>query len=105
MRALKSNRLLMPASSTIPQIAAAQDRVSSRGAALVVVSFALVLISILILAFFSQAILNRKISFSSASQARANMLALSALNFIQGDLVTEIQKGSTLNSDPSGIPI
>jgi len=67
----------------------------SRGAALIVALFALLLITIVVLAFFGQANLNRKISFSSASQARANILALTAMDCIKADLIAEIQAGST----------
>ncbi|MDR1190353.1 MAG: hypothetical protein LBK60_01640 [Verrucomicrobiales bacterium] len=67
----------------------------SGGAALVVALFALLLISIVILAFFDQARMNRRISFSSASQARANIIALSAMDFIKADLIEEIKAGST----------
>lgn len=49
------------------------------------------------LAFFGQARLNRKISFSSAAQARAQVLAASALDFVKADLLEEIKAGSTVN--------
>lgn len=82
-------------------------RKNARGIALVVVLFALALVTIVILAFFNLALLNRNISFSSAGQARANILALSALDYIKGDFIAEIQAGSVNEVDPngSGIPI
>src|ERR1700733_8221007 len=74
--------------------------------ALVITLFAIVIVTVVILAFFLQASLNRRISFSSAGQARANILALSALNFIKGDFVAEIESGSAQPViDPSGLPV
>ncbi|MDR0533745.1 MAG: hypothetical protein LBH01_07305 [Verrucomicrobiales bacterium] len=73
-----------------------RQHLHSRGAALIVALFALLLITIVVLAFFGQANLNRKISFSSASQARANILALTAMDCIKADLIAEIQAGSTV---------
>lgn len=67
-----------------------------RGAALIVALFSLLLITLVVLAFFGQARLNRQISFSSASQARANILALSALDFVKADFIAEIVAGSTI---------
>ena len=75
--------------------------------ALIVVLFILALVTITILAFFSQAMLNRNISFSSAGQARANLVALSGLNYVKNDLLEEIQDGSSQELDSSGanVPI
>jgi hypothetical protein len=102
--------LPMPVSS--PSVHFALPRQRSRrsgtnGLALVVVLFAVALVSIVVLAYFNLALLNRNTSFSSAGEARANILALSALNFIKGDFVSEIQAGSTLEVDRngSGVPI
>jgi len=77
------------------------------GVALVVVLFAVALISVIILAYFDLALLNRNISYSSAGQARANILALSALDYVKGDFIAEIQSGSTQLADPTGssVPI
>lgn len=63
--------------------------------ALIMVLAALALISALVLAFFSQAILNRQISFLSAGQSRAQFLAGTAMQTIKGDLRDEIAAGST----------
>ncbi len=71
------------------------------GLALIVVLFAVALISIVVLAYFSLAMANRNISFSSAGQARANIIALSALDYVKGDLISEIQYGSTNEIDPN----
>jgi hypothetical protein len=72
------------------------------GVALIVVLFAVALVSIVVLAYFSLAMANRNISFSSAGEARANIVALSALDYVKGDLISEIQYGSTLEVDPNG---
>jgi hypothetical protein len=61
------------------------------GAALVVVLVLLVLMLGVILAFFSQSILQKQISKSSASQTAAELLATGAANTIIGDLKAEIQ--------------
>ncbi|MGB8354676.1 MAG: hypothetical protein WCD79_12355 [Chthoniobacteraceae bacterium] len=61
--------------------------------------FALVIVSVAVIAFFVQSSMNRKISFSSAGQARANMLALNALNTIKWDFTAEMATGSLVLSD------
>lgn len=80
---------------------------SPSGVALVVVLFAVALVSIVVLVYFNLALVNRNISYSSAGQARANILALSALNYVKGDFIAEIQSGSTQSADPTGanVPI
>ena len=77
------------------------------GVALIVVLFAVALVSIIVLAYFNMAMVNRNISYSSAGQARANILALSALDYVKGDFIAEIQNGSTQLPDPTGssVPI
>ncbi|HEX4139704.1 MAG TPA: hypothetical protein VHY09_05110, partial [Candidatus Methylacidiphilales bacterium] len=70
--------------------------------ALIVVLFAVALVSIVVLAYFNLAMMNRSISFSSAGEARANIVALSALDYVKGDLISEMQHGSTLETDPTG---
>jgi hypothetical protein len=81
-----------------------------RSSALVLTLAGLVLISGLLLIFFDQSTLNRRISFSSASQDEADILAHSALDYIVGDLRTEIAAGSassasyTSNSIPIYVP-
>jgi hypothetical protein len=59
---------------------------------------AVVLVSILVLTFLSRSVLNRKLSFSSAGQARAEMLSRMALDTITGDLRNEIVAGSDTDS-------
>src|SRR5271156_1141683 len=72
------------------------------GVALIVVLFAVALVSIVVLAYFNLAMMNRSISFSSAGEARANIVALSALDYVKGDLISEMQRGSALEPDPTG---
>ncbi len=68
---------------------------SQRGSALVIILSAVVLVSILVILFISQATLNRQISFSSAGQYRAETVGVTALDTIVGDLRSEIIAGST----------
>lgn len=62
---------------------------------MVITLAALLLISAILLVFFDQSTLNRQISFSSAGQYRADMVARTALDTIVGDLRNEIYYGST----------
>jgi hypothetical protein len=79
---------------------------SSRGVALVLVLMALVLVTILILAFFSRALLTRQIAFSSINQVKADILGRSALDLALGEIREEIRTGSTsLNGGQSSYPI
>jgi hypothetical protein len=70
----------------------------NKGVALVLTLALLILITAIILAFFSQATLHRQISFSSSGQNRANLLSQSALDTIVADLQGEIVAGSGTNS-------
>jgi hypothetical protein len=67
---------------------------SERSSALIITLAALVLISTILLLFFDMGTLNRQISFSSAGQYRADLLAQSAIDTTIGDLRTEITAGS-----------
>ena len=73
--------------------------------ALLVVLAILALVSVLVLAFFSQATLNRQTSFASAGQARAEDMAETALQSVVGDLREEIRAGSTNPPTESGSPL
>jgi len=73
---------------------AKKNRATREGAALVVVLVLLVLMLGIVLAFFSQSILQRQISKSSASQTSAELLAQGAANTVIGDLRSEIQDSS-----------
>lgn len=76
-----------------------------RGMALVVTLAMLLLVTILILTFFSQAALNRQISFASAAQARADSVSQTALQTIITDLQNEIAAGSVVTVGASSNPI
>jgi len=69
-----------------------------RGSALTITLMSLVLISIIVLAFFTRSHLNRQISFSSAGQYRVDLVADTAMDTIVGDLRSEMVAGSTGSS-------
>ena len=56
-----------------------------RGAALIIILAFIVLLTGLVLAFFSRAITARQVSNSSAAQTKADIPALSAADVIVGD--------------------
>jgi len=62
--------------------------------ALVITLSCLVILSIIVVAFLSQAVLNRQLAFSSSGQVRAQMLAETATDLIVRDLRSEIVAGS-----------
>ena len=68
---------------------------SKRGMGLPITLAAVVLITVLVLAFFNRATINRRISFSSANQIKAQMLAQSSLDLIVSQLRQQIADGST----------
>jgi len=68
------------------------------GAALIIVLALLVLITALMAIFLSRALIERKVSASSASGNSASILARSAVDMITGDLRQEIVNGSTTNT-------
>ena len=72
--------------------------------ALLVVLSILALVSVLVLAFFSQATLNRQTSFASVGQARAENVAETALQTVVGDLREEMRAGSTNPPAAAGYP-
>jgi Tfp pilus assembly protein PilX len=74
------------------------------GAALVLVLIFVVLLTALAVAMFSRAISDRQISYSSASQSKAELLARGALAITVGDLKQELAAGSTL-ATISGVTI
>lgn len=76
------------------------EALSRRGVALVITLAAVVLLTLVLMAFFSKAILNRQISFSSANMARADQMARGALDLILGELRQEIVEGS----NPADLP-
>lgn len=71
------------------------NMVRRRGFALVITLAALVFVTVLVLAFFSRATLNRQIAFSSTNMAKSDYLARMSLDFITSELRQEILDGST----------
>jgi len=65
---------------------------------LVIVLSFIVLLTVVIVAFFSRAMSDRQVSNSSANQTRADLLARSALDVVVGDLKEEIRGGSTVSA-------
>ncbi|MEZ0295657.1 MAG: hypothetical protein ACAI35_04290, partial [Candidatus Methylacidiphilales bacterium] len=75
---------------------------SRRGAALLIALCAVVLLTGVVLAFFSQASLNRQISASSTQYSRADFFARSAAEDILGEMRREIIESSDeYRGDPS----
>ncbi|PAW78167.1 MAG: hypothetical protein B9S32_08205 [Verrucomicrobia bacterium Tous-C9LFEB] len=76
-------------------------RPSRRGMALVLTLSTVVLLTVLVLAFFSRAQLNRQISFSSTNLFKADSLSRSALDIIVGELRAEISDPARSNTSSS----
>ncbi len=72
------------------------------GAALVIVLAFLVLLTGLIIAFFSATLTERQSSNASANQSQADMLARDALDLVVGDLRAEIEAGSATPAETFG---
>ncbi len=68
---------------------------SRRGAALIIVLAFVVILTGLVVAYFSQTTTDRQIAHSSFNQSNADQLASSAVAIIVGDLRQEIIKGSS----------
>ena len=68
---------------------------SERAAALIIVLAFVVLLTGLVLAYFSRATSDRPVAHSSFNQAKVDQLAASAMDNIIGDLRQEIINGST----------
>ncbi|XHR29751.1 MAG: hypothetical protein ACFUZC_04175 [Chthoniobacteraceae bacterium] len=92
----KTSCLLMRCHCPVP-CQASEDR-SQSGVALVIVLAIVVLMVGVVMAFFSQSLLQRQISKSSASQTSVEIFAHGALNTIISDLQQEIIAGSTVSS-------
>lgn len=75
------------------------------GFALVVALAAIVLITIIVLAFFSRAVLNRQVSFSSTNQIKSDMLARTAADIIVGEVRQEIVDYSSAPTDGYYLPL
>ena len=76
-----------------------------RAVALVITLALVVLLTFLVVAFFSRATANRQIESASAARTSANILARSAADLIAGDLRTEIVAGSDRFGSPSEPPM
>lgn len=75
---------------------------SARGSALLIVLAFLVLLSGVILAYFSRTLEQRRVSAMSATNTRTSLLADSAIQLILGDLLAEIEAGSDLDELAAG---
>ena len=62
----------------------------------------IVLLTVIVMAFFSNAMLQRQVADSSANQVRADLFALGAVDTIIGDLKQEIAAGSTSTNIATG---
>ncbi len=87
-----------------PSLHLARLRHGQRGIALILVLSLVVILSVLVLAFFSRAILDRQISDSSAGWTEADLFAQGSLNTILGDLKNEIIAGSNSTVTGSNYP-
>ena len=74
-----------------------------KGTALIIILSFLVLLTGLVLAFFSRALTERQVSNSSAAQIKADLLARSAADVIVGDLKQEIAAGSAPTAAPTPV--
>jgi hypothetical protein len=91
---------------------APSTRRDSRGAALIIVLAFVVLLTILVVAYFSRTITERQLSNSSVNQAMADEIARSALDIVTSNLKAEITgtgsvqvSGSTANSVTFYVPV
>src|SRR5438552_11932556 len=73
---------------------------SENGAALLIVLAFVVLLTVLSVAFFSRAAVDRQVSFSSSNQTKADLLARGALAVTVGDLKQELAAGSSPTPNP-----
>ena len=80
--------------------------ISNRGSALIIVLGFVVLLTILIVAFLSQATISRQIFNARAGQTEVDVLGNSAVQFMKADFRQEILSGSTVyyGTTNSGVP-
>src|ERR1700761_4321614 len=78
---------------------------TANGAALVIVLFFVVLLSIVAIAFLSRSLTAIKVSAGSAGETKSRILANSAGDTIIGDLKQEIIAGSNPNSGNPAFPV
>ena len=89
-------------SNSHSQIAGARQRQRNDGVALVIVLAFVVLVTGVVVAFFSRAMTERQVSNSSSNITKADILAQSAADIIVADLKQEIVNGSTATAIGSG---
>ncbi len=76
------------------------------GVSLVIILAFIVLLTVLVLAYFSYSSLQRQISQASVNQAAAEVFAKGAVNTIVGDLRQEILAGSTnISTNGTNYPV
>ena len=73
-----------------------------KGVALIFTLVTIVLLTIIILVFFSRAQLNRQISFTSTNEVRADIFSRGAFDLILGEIREEIRVGSSTASTYNG---
>src|SRR5437016_4496190 len=73
-----------------------------RGAALIIVLAFVVLLSGIAVAYLSRTSTDRQLAHGTFSEARADVLARSALDLVVSDLKQEIVNGSTVSTDTNG---
>ena len=76
-----------------------------RAAALIIVLAFVVLLTGLVVAYFSRATSDRPVAHSSFNQSTADQLAQSAMDNVIGDLRQEIARGSSPSPTPTPTPI
>ena len=76
-----------------------------RAAALIIVLAFVVLVTVLVVAYFSRATSDRPVAHSSFNQSKADLLVASAMDNIIGDLRQEITNGSTATTLSNGTTI
>src|SRR5439155_21832785 len=72
----------------------------NRGAALMIVLAFVVLLTGLVVAYFSRATSDRQVAHSSFNQSKVDALAQSAMDLVIGDLRREIANGSSPTPSP-----
>lgn len=73
----------------------------NRGVALVITLAMVVLLTVIVIAFFARSMLNRQIETSGAGREAADVLALSALEALTGELLNEMRAASTVETTNS----
>ncbi len=96
----------MKKTSAIPHTFRSALSRDQAGASLVIILAFIVLLTVLVLAYFSYSSLQRQISQASVNQAAAEVFAKGAVNTIIGDLRQEILAGSTnISTNGANYPV